>query len=98
MKHHHKLCSQERDKLAYWHATGVGIREIARRLSRSPSTICDELKRNTVVEVGRGGEVKKIYHSIHAEKAAHHRKRNSHKKYCYAVVPTFWSSCTRSCG
>ncbi len=79
MKHHHKLCSQERDKLAYWHATGVSIREIARRLGRSPSTICDELKRHTVVEVGRGGEVKKIYHSIHAEKAAQHRKRNSHK-------------------
>ncbi len=87
MKHHHKLASQERDKLAYWHATGISIREIARRLGRSPSTICDELKRNTVVEVGRGGEVKKIYHSIHAEKATQHRRRNSHKKYLLRTRP-----------
>ena len=81
MKHHHKLCSQERDKLAYWHATSVTVREIARRLSRSPSTISDELKRNTVVEVGRGGEIKRIYHSIYAERATQSRRRNSHKKY-----------------
>lgn len=87
MKHHHKLSSQERDKLAYWHAIGISIREIARRLGRSPSTICDELKRNTVEEVGRGGEIKKIYHSIRAEKAAQRRKRNSHSKYLLNTRP-----------
>jgi len=72
MKTHRKLSSQERDKIAYWHAIGESVREIARRLKRSPSSISDELKRN---------KVEGIYHSIHAQKATEGRKRNSHKKY-----------------
>jgi transposase, IS30 family len=72
MKPHHKLSSQERDKIAYWHAIGTRIREIARRLGRSPSSISSEIKRN---------RVDGIYHSIHAHKAANARKQHSHKKY-----------------
>jgi IS30 family transposase len=72
MKTYRKLTSQERDKIAYWHAIGESIREIARWLARSPASISDELKRNTVTG---------MYHSIHAQKATEARKRNSHKKY-----------------
>jgi IS30 family transposase len=71
MKTHWKLMSQERDKIAYWHAIGESMREIARRLDRSPSSICSELKRNKVAG---------IYHSIHAHKATEARKLQSHKK------------------
>ena len=72
MKPHHKLVSAERDKIAYWHAIGEPIREIARRLGRSPSSISDEIKRN---------RIEGIYYSIHAHKASEARKRHSHKKY-----------------
>jgi transposase, IS30 family len=72
MKTHHKLSSRERDQIAYWRAIGVRIREIARRLGRSPSSISDEVKRN---------RIDGIYHSIHAHKASEARKRSCHKKY-----------------
>jgi IS30 family transposase len=36
----------EREDIAIWHGQGVGVREIARRLGRSPSTISRELRRN----------------------------------------------------
>ena len=36
----------EREDIAIWHAQKVGVREIARRLGRSPSTISRELRRN----------------------------------------------------
>lgn len=45
-KKHHKLLSNERDQIALWSAEKVGIRENARRLNRSPSTIHNEIKRN----------------------------------------------------
>jgi len=72
----------ERDKIAYWHAIGEGIREIARRLGRSPSSISDELKRN---------KVDGIYHSIYAHKATEARKLNSHKKYLLKTRPVLRS-------
>ncbi len=82
MKTHQKLTSEERDKIAYWHAIGDGIREIARRLERSPSSISDELKRN---------KMDGIYHSIHAHKATEARKLNSHKKYLLKTRPVLKS-------
>jgi IS30 family transposase len=33
MKTHQKLTSAERDKIAYWHAIGESIREIATQIS-----------------------------------------------------------------
>ena len=61
MRTHRKLTSHERDKIAYWYAVGERIREIARRLGRSPSSISDEIKRNKI-----GGR----YHSIRAHQAS----------------------------
>ncbi len=36
----------EREEIALWRAQDIGVREIARRLCRSPSTISRELRRN----------------------------------------------------
>lgn len=44
---HTKLQPEERDKIAIWLSSGKKIREIARQLGRSPSTISDEVKRNS---------------------------------------------------
>jgi len=40
------LSFPEREDIAIWRAQGAGVREIARRLGRSPSTISRELRRN----------------------------------------------------
>jgi IS30 family transposase len=40
------LTFAEREDIAIWHAQKVGVREIARRLGRSPSTVSRELRRN----------------------------------------------------
>lgn len=40
-----RLAREERYQIQAWDSTGIGIREIARKLSRSPSTICRELRR-----------------------------------------------------
>ena len=44
----------EREEIALLRARGSGVREIARRVGRSPSTICRELRRNAST---RGGEL-----------------------------------------
>jgi IS30 family transposase len=68
MKKHHKITAPERDQIAWWLAGGITIREMARRLGRSPSSIAAELKRN---------QVDGVYGSIKAHQAAEARKRNS---------------------
>jgi IS30 family transposase len=40
------LCFEEREEIALLRAEGRGIREIARRIGRSPSTVSRELRRN----------------------------------------------------
>ena len=47
------LSSVEREELAILHAQEFGVREIARRLSRSPSTISRELRRNAATRGAR---------------------------------------------
>src|ERR671916_3204739 len=72
MKKHHKITASERAQIAWWLACGITIREMARRLGRSPSSISEELKRN---------KVDGVYGSIKAHQAAEARKRHSHQKY-----------------
>jgi DNA-binding CsgD family transcriptional regulator len=79
MKKHHKITASERDQIAWWLACGITIREMARRLGRSPSSISEELKRN---------KVDGVYGSIKAHQAAEARKRNSHQKYLLRRRPT----------
>jgi IS30 family transposase len=78
MKKHHKITAPKRDQIAWWLACGVPIREMARRLGRSPSSISEELKRN---------KVDGVYGSIKAHQAAQARKRNSHQKYLLPHCP-----------
>ena len=47
------LSFSEREDIAIWHAQKLGVREIARRLDRSPSTISRELRRNASTRTWR---------------------------------------------
>jgi IS30 family transposase len=47
------LSFAEREDIAVWHAQKVGVREIARRLGRAPSTISRELRRNASTRTWR---------------------------------------------
>ena len=47
------LSFAEREDIAIWHAQKLGVREIARRLRRSPSTISRELRRNASTRTWR---------------------------------------------
>ena len=43
----------EREEIALLHTRGCGVREIARRLGRSPSTLSRELRRNAATRSGK---------------------------------------------
>ena len=47
------LCFEEREEIALLRERGVGVREIARRLGRAPSTISRELRRNAATRGGK---------------------------------------------
>jgi len=47
------LCLAEREEIALLRAEGCGVREIARWLGRSPSTVSRELRRNAATRGGR---------------------------------------------
>ena len=47
------LSFTEREDIAVWHAQKLGVREIARRLGRAPSTISRELRRNASTRTWR---------------------------------------------
>src|SRR3954449_8896318 len=47
------LSFEEREEIAMLKAQGVGVRETARRLGRSPSTISRELRRNAATRCGQ---------------------------------------------
>jgi IS30 family transposase len=47
------LSFAEREEIAILRAAGCGVREVARRLGRSPSTISRELRRNAATRSGR---------------------------------------------
>src|ERR1700761_6928512 len=47
------LSFAERESIAVWHAQKAGVREIARRLGRAPSTISRELRRNASTRTWR---------------------------------------------
>src|SRR5438874_3012577 len=64
------LSSLEREELALLRARGYGVRAIARRLHRSPSTISRELRRNAAT---RGGSLD--YRALAAQWHADRRAR-----------------------
>ena len=68
-----KLTFSEREEIALECAKGTGVRAIARKLSRFPSTISREIRRNSAT---RGGDFdyRAITAQWHADRAAHRPK------------------------
>jgi DNA-binding CsgD family transcriptional regulator len=67
------LSLDERENIALWRAQGAGVREIARRLSRAPSTISRELRRNASTRTYRL-DYKALTAQWHAERRARRPK------------------------
>jgi IS30 family transposase len=67
------LSFAEREDIAVWHAQKFGVREIARRLGRSPSTISRELRRNASTRTFRL-EYRASLAQWHAERRARRPK------------------------
>jgi len=67
------LSFAEREDIAIWRAQGLGVREIARRSGRSPSTISRELRRNASTRTFRL-EYKASIAQWHAERRARRPK------------------------
>ena len=67
------LCFAEREEIALWRAQGLGVREAARRLGRSASTVSRELRRNAAT---RSGELdyRATTAQWHAERSARRPK------------------------
>src|SRR5512144_671943 len=63
------LSFAEREEIAILRARGCGVREIARRIGRSPSTISRELRRNAATRSG-GLEYRATTAQWHAERPA----------------------------
>lgn len=68
------LSFAEREELAIFRAQGQGVREIARRLGRAPSTISRELRRNAATRAG-GFEYRATTAQWHADRSARRPKR-----------------------
>lgn len=69
-----KLSLEERRELYKYRRMGAGVRELARTLHRSPSTISEELKRNAP-ELSRGADYIELAHRASA--AARERRRHA---------------------
>jgi IS30 family transposase len=67
------LSFEEREEIAVLLAGGCGVREIARRLGRAPSTISRELQRNSAIRTGRL-EYRASTARAHAERRARRPK------------------------
>jgi transposase, IS30 family len=63
----------EREEIAVLHAQGYGVRETARRLGRSPSTVSRELRRNAATR-GGGLEYRATTAQWHADRRARRPK------------------------
>src|SRR2546422_9014926 len=68
------LAFTDREQIALWRAQGHGVREIARRLARAPSTISRELRRNAATRSG-GLEYRATTAQWHADRSARRPKR-----------------------
>lgn len=68
MKNKPKISPKERDQIAVLLSSKTSIREIARKLNRSPGSICEEVKRNKI-----GG----VYTAISAQRKSEERNKKS---------------------
>src|SRR5215218_3544027 len=67
------LSFREREEIAILKASGCGVREVARRVGRSPSTISRELRRNAATRSG-GLEYRATTAQWHADRRARRPK------------------------
>jgi IS30 family transposase len=67
------LAFTDREQIALWRVQGHGVRAIARRLARAPSTISRELRRNAATRSG-GLEYRATTAQWHADRAARRPK------------------------
>jgi IS30 family transposase len=67
------LAFTDREQIALWRAQGHGVREIALRLARAPSTISRELRRNAATRAG-SFEYRATTAQWHADRAARRPK------------------------
>lgn len=73
-----KLSSHERDLIAIWYGQKISIRQIAKRISRYPSTILREINRNSCFDKFSH---KEYYVAIHAQATTKDRKSLAGKRY-----------------
>lgn len=71
-----KLTPEDRDEIARLHSKGCGVRQIARRLGRSPSTISTELAAGMWHDSNVHTDV---YVAIHAQRLRDKRAKRSHE-------------------
>ncbi|MBU0975290.1 MAG: helix-turn-helix domain-containing protein [Patescibacteria group bacterium] len=83
MKKHKKLQSWERDKIAIMRAKKKSIRQIARRLKRSPSTISDEVDRGK-------DKTEEEYVAIHAQYLSEQRMIADQIRRVHLRQPQVW--------
>jgi len=75
-----KLTEDDRDEIARLHSKGCGVREIARQLGRSPSTISSEL----AAGMWHDHHVhESVYVAIHAQSLRTKRARQSRKQHVF---------------
>lgn len=67
------LSPAERDAIAFLHAQGASLRNIAIKVKRTPSTISRELQRNSSAE-------RSIYHALGAQTRAGERQTQAHQR------------------
>lgn len=72
VKKHQKITAQERDLIAIWRGGGVSLREAAKRLGRSVSSISDEVRRNSF---------QGIYVAIHAQVKTEERIQKARERH-----------------
>ena len=80
------LSFAEREELAIFHAQGHGVRTIARRLARAPSTISRELRRNAATRSG-GFAYRATTAQWHADQAA--RRPKAARLAVHAALRTY---------
>lgn len=79
-----KLTPEDRDEIARLHAQGCGVREIARQLRRSPSTISSEIRLGIWNDHGVHAMV---YVAIHAQALRDKRATGSHEPVRFRHKP-----------
>ena len=76
-KKYNQLRREERSEISILLGRGCSIREIAKVMKRSPSTISREINKNRRRKRASGGTVKGKYEAIVAQQKAYVRRRRS---------------------